>query len=129
MVQIVGNYKLVKNENFADYLEALGAPIEMVKNVTSPDATTEIVQDGNKFIIKSDSQVNVTIVLDEEVDEVLPTGIPIKNAATRDGDTIVIHSTAADTRKRSRLYEFTEDGYTVTLIVGDLVAKRYFERA
>ncbi|KAK4881868.1 hypothetical protein RN001_005187 [Aquatica leii] len=127
MVQINGHYQLVKNENFVEYLEALGAPIDMIRKVTGPDITTEIVQEKNKITIKSKG-ANVVLILDEEVDEVLPTGIPIRNFATRKGDVITVVSTAADNRKRSRLYEFTDEGYTVTLMVGDLVAKRYFVR-
>ncbi|KAK5650873.1 hypothetical protein RI129_001902 [Pyrocoelia pectoralis] len=128
MVQIVGHYKLDRNENFAEYLEALGSPNEMIKKVTAPGATTEIIQEGKKYTIKSNSQVDVTLVLDEEVDEVLPTGVPIKNLATRDGNNIVVNSSAPDNRKRSRIYEFSDDGYIVTLIVGDLIAKRFFSR-
>ncbi|KAF5280950.1 hypothetical protein FQR65_LT14918 [Abscondita terminalis] len=128
MVEIIGHYKLIKNENFADYLEALGSPEDMIRKVTAPDITTDIIQEQNKITIKSRG-VNVVLVLDEEVDEVLPTGIPIRNFATRKGNVITVISTAADNRKRSRLYEFTEEGYTVTLTVGDLVAKRFFTRA
>ena len=129
MVKIVGHYKLDKNENFAEYLEALGSPEEMIKKVTAPGATIEIVQEGNKYTFKSNSQVDVVLVIDEEVEEVLPTGVPIKNLAVREGaNKIVVNSTAPDNRRRTRVYEFCDKGYVVTLTVGDLVAKRFFLR-
>ncbi|KAK4881869.1 hypothetical protein RN001_005188 [Aquatica leii] len=129
MVQIVGNYKLQKNEKFAEYLAAMATPEEIIKKVTSPGVTTELVVDGNTYMIKSSCKNDVTMVLNQEVDELLPTGVPIKNIAKKDGNTITVNSSAPDGRKRTRIYEFTDEGYTVTLQAGDVVAKRYFVRA
>ena len=128
MVQIVGHYKLQKNEKFAEYLAAMSTPEEIIKKVTASGVTTELIVDGNTYMIKSSCKNDVTIVLNQEVDELLPTGVPIKNVAKKEGNVITVNSSASDGRKRTRTYEFTDEGYTVTLQAGDVVAKRFFTR-
>ncbi|KAF5280949.1 hypothetical protein FQR65_LT14917 [Abscondita terminalis] len=128
MVQIVGSYKLQKNEKFAEYLAAMATPEEIIKKVTAPGITTELVVDGNTYMIKSSCKNDITIVLNQEVDELLPTGVHIKNVAKKEGNVITVNSAGPDGRKRTRTYEFTDEGYTVTLTAGDVIAKRYFLR-
>ncbi|KAF5286873.1 hypothetical protein FQA39_LY00406 [Lamprigera yunnana] len=128
MVQIVGNYKLQKNERFTEYLSAMATSEEIIKKVTAPGVTTELVVDGNTYMIKSSCKNDVTIVLNQEVDELLPTGVPIKNMAKKEGNIITVNSSSSDGRKRTRTYEFTDEGYIVTLQAGDVIAKRYFTR-
>ncbi|KAB0802402.1 hypothetical protein PPYR_04588 [Photinus pyralis] len=127
MVQIAGTYKLEKNENLAEYLTALGISEEKIKLASTPGSTVEITVEGNKYTFNS-SVMFTTLILNEEVDEKVPSGITVKSKATLDGNKLCIESYFPDGRNGTRIFEFNEEGFIVTMTTSSLEAKRYFVR-
>nr|AEM45872.1 fatty acid-binding protein [Abscondita cerata]2N93_A Chain A, Fatty acid-binding protein [Abscondita cerata] len=129
MVQLAGTYKLEKNENFEEYLAALGVPQDSIKKANSPGVVYEIIVNGNKFTFKSSSGMNSTLIVNEEVEEVLGTvNMNIKSFTKLEGSKLVVNSELPDGRKGTRTYEFCDKGFVLTMCAGDMVAKRYFIR-
>ncbi|KAF5280948.1 hypothetical protein FQR65_LT14916 [Abscondita terminalis] len=129
MVQMAGTYKLEKNENFDEYLAAIGIPQDKIKYVNTAGVSYEIIVDGNKYIFKSSTGMDTTLVLNEEVEETLGSvNMKLKSCTKLDGNKLIVNSELPDGRKGTRTYEFCDKGFVVTMTSGDKVAKRYFVR-
>ncbi|CAH1375108.1 unnamed protein product [Tenebrio molitor] len=119
MVQIAGKYQHVKNENFLEYLVAIGVPEDRAKAVDARKPTLEVAVDGNKIsvnIINSgEEKVLSTFILDKEVDEAMPNNITLKSTAKLNGDSLTVTSKTPSGEIRSRVYKFSDTELVLTM--------------
>jgi hypothetical protein len=118
MVQIAGKYQHVKNENFVEYLVTLGIPEDKAKAADTLKPKLEVVVDGNKISLNSDSGVenaSSTFILGQEVDEPMPNNIILKSTAQLNGDTLTVNSKTPTGKAGSRVYKFSDTELVVTL--------------
>ncbi|CAH1382017.1 hypothetical protein MTP99_005905 [Tenebrio molitor] len=118
MVQIAGKYQHVKNEHFLEYLISLGIPEDKAKAVDALKPKLEVVVDGNKISLNSDSGVenaSSTYILGEEVDETLPDNITVKSTAKLNGDSLTVTSKSPSGKVGTRVYKFSDTELVMTL--------------
>ncbi|XP_044259931.1 fatty acid-binding protein, liver-like [Tribolium madens] len=133
MVQIAGTYQLEKNEKFAEYLMALGIPEDKAKLADSLKPKLQVVVDGKKISLNSDSGVenaSSTFTLGEEVDEPMPHNFTLKSTAKLEGDTLTITSKAPSGKVGTRVYKFSDSNLVVTLSADSSAptGKRHYKR-
>ncbi|XP_063911635.1 sodium/calcium exchanger regulatory protein 1-like isoform X7 [Zophobas morio] len=130
-MSVGGTFQLVKNENFVEYLIALGTPEDKAKLAESHKSTVQVVLDGKKVSLNSDSGVNKTsstLTLGEEVDEPMPNNTILKSTAKIDGSTLTITSNSPNGKSFSRVFKFSDSELVLTLDGGSVVAKRFYKR-
>ncbi|KAJ3667014.1 hypothetical protein Zmor_002425 [Zophobas morio] len=136
-MSVGGTFQLVKNENFVEYLIALGTPEDKAKLAESHKSTVQVVLDGKKVSLNSDSGVNKTsstLTLGEEVDEPMPNNTILKESiksgstAKIDGSTLTITSNSPNGKSFSRVFKFSDSELVLTLDGGSVVAKRFYKR-
>ncbi|KAJ3667011.1 hypothetical protein Zmor_002422 [Zophobas morio] len=132
-MSVGGTFQLVKNENFVEYLTALGIPEDKAKLADSLKPKLQVVVDGKKISLNSDSGVDnasSTLTLGEEVDEPMPNNITLKSTAKIDGSTLTITSKTPKGKTGSRVYKFSDSELVLTLNEdgGSIVAKRFYKR-
>ncbi|KAH0812360.1 hypothetical protein GEV33_010431 [Tenebrio molitor] len=110
MVQIAGKYQHVKNDHFLEYLLALGVPEDRAKVADARNPKLEVVVDGNKISLNSDSGTitSSTFILGEEVDEPLPNNVTFKSTAKLNGDSLTITSKNPNGEVSTRVYKFSD---------------------
>ncbi|KAJ3667016.1 hypothetical protein Zmor_002427 [Zophobas morio] len=132
-MSVGGTFQLVKNENFVAYLTNLGIPEDKAKLADSLKPKLEVVVDGKKISLNSDSGVDnasSTLTLGEEVDEPMPNNITLKSTAKIDGSTLTITSKTPKGKTGSRVYKFSDSELVLTLNEdgGSVIAKRFYKR-
>ncbi|KAF5279683.1 hypothetical protein FQR65_LT15304 [Abscondita terminalis] len=128
MVQVEGKYILDKNENFKEYLIHIGIPEAIAFLAESFGKKLKISVDGKKYTFDDGSKPSV-IVLDEEYDEPIEfKKIVLKSIAKLEGNKIIVTSKNGDEDAGTRIHEFTDTGYIVTLTHAGVTGKRYFKR-
>ncbi|XP_057336084.1 uncharacterized protein LOC130674690 isoform X2 [Microplitis mediator] len=112
MSKIVGIYQHEKSENLDEYFKTLNLPYLARKMI--------YISNPRKEIRKEDT----------EWEEVMPSGVKLKNTTTIEGDSLIIVSINEDGNKVTRRHDFDDNGVVLTLSHErtDLVAKRYFKR-
>jgi hypothetical protein len=111
ILQIAGKYQHVKNENFVEYLVTLGIPEDKAKAADTLKPKLEVVVDGNKISLNSDSGVenaSSTFILGQEVDEPMPNNITLKSTAQLNGDTLTVNSKTPTGKVGTRVYKFSD---------------------
>jgi hypothetical protein len=131
-----GKYALVKNENFDAFLEANGAPwvARKMACATSPDL--EVAQDGDKLTFKLVSMMNtreITFTIGQEYEEKQHNDIMMKvMPELKDGKLILRYTPTEEFKEKAKeqvhTREINGDTITLTMEIGDVVAKRVFER-
>ncbi|KAJ8922032.1 hypothetical protein NQ315_008672 [Exocentrus adspersus] len=129
-----GRFQLVRNENFWQHLAALGIPEGRAKEVDATKPILEVQINGREVTISTESdnsKVSSTLILDEEVDETLALNILVQSTTTLSDNELKIKSVGPSGETGVRLFNFTEDGMTMTLIAEDPsvpVAKRWYQK-
>jgi len=139
MVQIVGSYKLERNEKLDEFYQSIGVPWIARKMMCASAPTMQVTKDEeeqwNFKTVTFLRTVENSFKFDEDYEENLPNGKLLESITTKESDnTIVTKSKAVeegDDFTFERRYEFNEDGMVMTLKSSnaqDVVAKRYFKR-
>ncbi|KAM4816806.1 fatty acid-binding protein, brain [Urocitellus parryii] len=124
-------WKLKDSQNFDEYMKALGVGFatRQVGNVTKP--TVIISQEGDKVVIKTlctFKNIEISFHLGEEFDEISADDRSCKSVVNLDGDKL-IHVQKWDGKETTLVREIKDGKMVVTLIFGDVVAVRYYEKA
>lgn len=132
MVQIVGKYQHVSNENFEEFLKSSGHP-ELAGPLLQSKPVVEITNNGDQWniIVTSDNKSSTsTFKLNEPFEEKLPSyDRKFQSVAVLEGNTFKVTTEVADA-KMYRVYEFTDTGMKVHLSSSknDLKATRTYKR-
>nr|XP_033340868.1 fatty acid-binding protein homolog 9-like [Megalopta genalis] len=133
MVQIVGRYQYVSNENFDEFVKMLGHK-DLAAPLLSSKPIVEISQSGDHWtvVVNSDEKSSsTTFKLNETYDEKLPSfDHKFPSIATQEGDKLKIVTTVTDGLDITRIYEFTETGMRVVVSSNmvDVTAVRTYKR-
>ncbi|KOC64582.1 Fatty acid-binding protein, liver [Habropoda laboriosa] len=111
MVQIVGKYQHVSNENFEEFMKALGHP-ELVIPFLQSKAVVEVQRNADQWTITvtSDGKSSAaTFKVNEPYEEKLPSSDrKFQSVTTQEGNNFITETQLGDTLKVVRLYEFTD---------------------
>jgi hypothetical protein len=138
MVQIVGSYKLERNENLDEFYQSIGVPWFARKMMGASSPTMFVAKDEEEcwnfktvtFMRTSENSFK----LDEEYEETLPNGKLLESITTMDGENKFVTKSKSteegDDFNFERHYEFNDDGMVMTLqsSSAEKPAKRYFKR-
>ncbi|XP_031843600.1 FABP-like protein [Nomia melanderi] len=133
MVQIVGRYQYVSNENFDEFVKALGQQ-ELAAPLLASKPIIEITQNGDQWtvVVTSDERSSTTTFkLNEPYEEKLPSfERKFPSIATKEGEKLRVETTVIDDMKIIRVYEFTETGMQVHVSATsvDVKAVRTYKR-
>ncbi|XP_053972113.1 fatty acid-binding protein homolog 9-like [Hylaeus volcanicus] len=133
MVQIVGKYEFVSNENFEAFVNAMGEK-EMATPFLQGKPIIEISQNGDEWsvVINSEGRTSsTTFKLNETYEEKLPSfNRTFPSVATKEGDKLKVVTTVNDNITLTRLYEFTDTGMKVHLSESktNVMATRTYKR-
>ncbi|XP_049825684.1 fatty acid-binding protein, liver-like [Aethina tumida] len=119
MVTIAGKYVHEKHTNLVEYLVATGIPEELAKKADASKPEVVIDVDGKKIqLVTTFTPEHVftsNYVDGEEVDELSGTVKDAKSTAVIKGDVLEVSSKYNDGKVGSKVYKFTDEGFTVTL--------------
>ncbi|CAL8115400.1 unnamed protein product [Orchesella dallaii] len=115
MVQIVGTYKLERNENLDEFYQKVGVPWIARKMMTNTSPTMYITKDDDEqWVFKTVTflkTVEISFKLDEPYDETMPSGDEFASVTTMEGDNkFTTTSKTGDDVAFERSYEFNEEG-------------------
>lgn len=105
MVAVTGSFKLVKSENFEEYMKAVGVGAVMRKLAATATPTTEITQSGDEWRIKTMTTFKTTDIkfkLGQEFDEETGDGRKCKSTITLEGNKLVHKQKVGDNWERVR---------------------------
>jgi len=140
MVQIVGSYKLERNENLDEFYQCVGVPWMVRKMMCASTPTMYVTKDEeeqwNFKTVTFLRTIENSFKLDEEYEETMASGKLFESVTTMEGDNkFVTKSKTPETEGEEiftfeRHYEFSDDGMVMTLKAptSEKVAKRYFKR-
>ncbi|ODN00478.1 Fatty acid-binding protein [Orchesella cincta] len=134
MVQIVGTYKLEKNEKLDEFYQELGVPWIARKLMLTSSPTMYITLDEEEqYDFKTVSFLKTTEIsfkLNEPYEETMPNGEVFESLTTLEGgNKFTTKSESEGVVAFERIYEFNDDGMVMTLkSPKGLEAKRYFKR-
>ncbi|XP_008553339.1 sodium/calcium exchanger regulatory protein 1 isoform X2 [Microplitis demolitor] len=114
MSKIVGKYQHERSENLDEYFKTLNLPYLVRKMIYISNPRKEITKEGDKWIIKNITIMRTQVwefLLDTEWEEVMPSGVTLKNTTTIEGDTLIIVSITEDGNKVTRRYDFDDNDY------------------
>ncbi|KAG6461528.1 hypothetical protein O3G_MSEX012688 [Manduca sexta] len=124
-------YKLVKHENYDEFLKSLGLPNERVQEMLKNDETEKLVKNGDTYTFYYNSPSDkreVTFTPGLEFVEFVEEGEPIKSTYTIDGNTVHQVSSGSD-RVANFTREYDGDNLVVTMTCDkwDGVARAYYK--
>jgi len=138
MAQILGSYKLERNENLDEFYQCLGVPWIARKMMSASSPTMNVTKDDEEvWNFKTVSflrTVENSFKLDEEYEENLPNGMLLESITTMEGDNKFVTKSKSTEEGEDftleRQYEFNDDGMVMTLQSpkSEKVAKRFFKR-
>jgi len=132
MPSMTGTFKLIKSENFDEYMKAVGVGFALRKLATAATPTTEISHEGDNWNIKTWTTFKTTEIkfkLGEEFDETTADGRQCKSTITKDGEDKLIHTQNCGGSNLKILREFTEDGMKMILEgPGDVISTRIYKK-
>jgi len=140
MVQIVGTYKLERNENLEEYFRVVGVPWFARKMMLTSSPVMTVTQEKDEegdgegtWVFKTVTFFRTVILsfkLNEAYPEDMPSGDVLESITTRDGDfTFVTKSTHDRIGDFERIFDFDDDGLIITMKHSKGVqAKRHFKR-
>jgi hypothetical protein len=137
MAQMLGTYKLERNENLDEFYRVAGVPwiarkLMLSSSPTMIVSTEKDEGDEDTFLIKTISFIRTmeqSFKIGEPYEETMPSGDTFECLSEKLGDNkLVIKGKCEDKGELIREYEFNSDGAVITLKFGDVEAKRYFKR-
>ncbi|XP_074109208.1 fatty acid-binding protein, liver [Cotesia typhae] len=133
MSKILGKYQHARSENLDEYFKTLQLPYLVRKMINMSNPRIEVTNEGDKWIVMNVTMVRTQVwefTLGTEWEEVMPSGVKLKNTTTIEEDSMIIVSITEDGNRTVRRYDFTDDGVTLTLSHArtDIIAKRHFKR-
>ncbi|CAG9854544.1 unnamed protein product [Phyllotreta striolata] len=129
-----GEFKLVMNERFYEYLMALGLPSEKAQVVDSLKPTLIITKNEKEITIttKLDTHSTTSVLkIDQTVEEKLAALDVVQSYTTVGDDDITIDSIGAKGERGRRHFDFFENGLIMTLssdMAGIPEATRFYRR-
>jgi len=138
MLQIIGSYKLERNENLDEFYQCVGVPWMVRKMMCASSPTMHVTKDEeeqwNFKTVTFLRTIENSFKLDEEYEETMPSGKQFESVTTMEGENkFVTRSKTPEGEEEftfERSYEFNDDGMVMTLQSpsSEKVAKRYFKR-
>jgi len=130
--KFLGTFKYDACDNLEEYLKCTGAAFDCEKfaaSTTIPTVTISVSDDGVWTTVYVGSPENHTssFKLGEET-EIEYMGQKIKHTTTLEGDKMFSVVTHANGKIENKTMVFTEEGYTSTMKVDDVVASMTFKR-
>lgn len=131
MAKLVGSWDLESNDNFDEYMKALGVGMVMRKMGNTIKPTNVFSLDGDKWTMKSLStfkNTEIHFVLGEEFDETTVDGRKVKTVMTADGDSKLIQAQGGDPASTITRELKDDDTMLVTCECKGVVATRIYKR-
>lgn len=131
MDAFVGTWNLKSSEKFDEYMKEIGVGFATRKigNMTKP--TTIIAVEGDTVTVKTQSTIKNTELsfkLGEEFDETTADERKVKSFVNIE-DGKLVHVQKWDGKETSLVREVDGNNLTLTLTIGDIVCKRFYEKA
>ncbi|XP_067835705.1 fatty acid-binding protein, liver-like [Heptranchias perlo] len=126
----VGTWKLVKTENFDDYMKALGVSGVLRKLANKAKPTTTISMNGDTITLQTDSTVKITKIqfkLGVEFDEITADDRKTKTTVIMDNGKM-IQTQRWEGKETTLVRELKGDKLILTCTLGDVVCTRIYEK-
>ncbi|ODN02148.1 Fatty acid-binding protein, heart [Orchesella cincta] len=120
MPSMTGTFKLIKSENFDEYMKAIGVGMVMRKMAQAATPTTEIKQEGESWNIKTMTTFKTTEIkfkLGEAFDETTADGRQCKSVITKKNEKILLHEQNCNGQVLKILREFSDDGTEMKMVL------------
>ncbi|XP_075983646.1 fatty acid-binding protein 1-like [Anticarsia gemmatalis] len=124
-------YKYESEENFGDFLKAVGLPDEEIAKFLQFKPVSKIEQDGDEYVYTTVSPAGTKVTKFKsgvEFEDVIKEGFPIKTTYTVDGNKV---TQEINTEKGNATFvrEFSDDALVVTITADkwDGTAKRFYK--
>lgn len=121
-------YKLIKSENFDEYMKALGVGLVLRKLGNSTSPVVELTQKDDTYTLTTTSTFKSNVLkfkLEKEFDEVTLDGRKVKSIITLH-DNKLIQEQKGD-MPTTIIREFTENQLITTLILGEFKSVRTYD--
>ncbi|XP_053314139.1 fatty acid-binding protein 1, liver-like [Spea bombifrons] len=122
-----GTYELQSQENFEPFMKAIGLPDDLIEKGKNIKSVSEIVQNGNHFVVTVTTGPKVTrneFTLGEEAEFEALTGEKVKSVVNLEGDNKLV----VKLKGVLSVTELSGDVLTNVLTVQDIVYKRISKR-
>ncbi|XP_045607490.1 fatty acid binding protein 1-B.1 [Procambarus clarkii] len=129
-MSVAGTYVLTSNENYLEWLTALGVPAERVTRMVAVKPKVVVSVTGSEVVVKTeagDKSFTNTINLGKDSKAELPGGIEYVVNLSLSGSKLEGTWNLGD-KSGTALVEFTASGATQTVVLGDITAKRVYSR-
>ncbi|NP_001279795.1 fatty acid-binding protein, heart-like [Callorhinchus milii] len=128
--RFMGTWKLIRSDNFDDYMKALGVPFTLRTLGTLTKPTTIICVDGDTVTLKTRSSVKNTEIkfrLGEEFNEMTADGRETRTTVTMNNDKMV-QVQRWDDKETTLVRELKDGKLILTCTMGDVFSTRYYEK-
>ncbi|XP_053314138.1 fatty acid-binding protein, liver [Spea bombifrons] len=122
-----GTYELQSQENFEPFMKAIGLPDDLIEKGKDIKSVSEIVQNGNHFVVTVTTGPKVLrneFTLGEEAELETLTGEKVKSVVNLEGDNKLV----VKLKGVLSVTELSGDVLTNVLTVKDIVYKRISKR-
>ncbi|KAK8378775.1 hypothetical protein O3P69_009473 [Scylla paramamosain] len=129
-MSIAGKYVLSSNENYGEWLAAVGIPADRIARLEQAKPQLEVSQNGNDLMVKTiagDKDFTNTITLGKDSKAGLPGGIEYTLNMNLSGSTLTGTFNMAG-KTGNATVEFTAAGITQTMTCCGKTAKRVYTR-
>ncbi|MDK2413143.1 fatty acid binding protein 1-B.1 [Penaeus vannamei] len=129
-MSLAGTYEYASNENYSEWLSAVGIPAEYVAKMVAAKPVLEVSQNGNVVTIKTvagDKSFTNTIKLGEESKASLPGGVEYTVSLSQSGNTLK-GTWAMGGKSGDACVEVTGSNLIQSMSLGGVKAKRVYNR-
>nr|XP_003468991.1 fatty acid-binding protein, liver-like [Cavia porcellus] len=126
-MSFTGKYQLQSQENFEAFMKAVGMAEDLIQKGKDLKGTSEIVQNGKHFKLKSSMGTNVIMnefTVGEECEMETMTGEKVKAVVTMEGANKLVTTL----KNIKTVIEINGDTLTSIMTLGDTVFKRISKR-
>lgn len=129
---MTGTYKLIKSENFDEYMAAIGVGFMLRKMAATATPTCEITQSGDEWNMKTSTTFKTTEIkfkMGEAFDETTADGRKCKSTIAKEGDNKLIHKQICGDQTLDIIREFTDNEMKMILTApGGIVSTRIYQK-
>ncbi|CAH2299502.1 fatty acid-binding, liver [Pelobates cultripes] len=121
-----GKYELVSQENFEAFMKAIGLPDDLIEKGKDIKSVTEMVQDGNHFIVTVTTGSKVLrneFTVGQEAELETLSGEKVKSIVNLEGNKLTVNLKGINS-----VTELVGDTITNVMTVKDIVYKRTSKR-